>query len=232
MSVVRLKVPFGENNFVERQDLSNLEYNSMIEAPTNGKVIIENHYERTKGELLNSEGNIINPKPKGFHPFMKIDPTSYTIFFVDTSKITGETGGNFQCKNDNIKELQYEKVLYRITYEFKVINSKRFLETMVSDEMNQYSRNYFREKIGKQIKLVIEEKVSKEIMRSGIEYFSTNITMVKSEIEKDLEEGNMWDKGIELSIIDLVIEENEKIKAMREDTELRKYQRNMSKEDK
>lgn len=232
MSIIKQHVPFGDKRFVERQCLSNLEYNSSVEWASNCKVLIENCGSKTKTELYRSGCCCFNPKPKGLgNLFKKIDPSTYIVLFISSAPIDGSCGGNIQCKNGNIKELQYEKVFYTWSYQFKVVDPKRFVEALISEGMDQYSRDYFKKKIEQQTKLRIEEKISKAIDTWGIERFCSNVVEVKKEIETELAEEEALDDGIELSILSLTVQEDPVTKAKREDTELRKYQKNMSKEE-
>lgn len=237
MSIIGQDVLIGENSFVVRTDRCNLEYNSTIQRPSGCKIVVKNLSTGSDVEWTNSRGDIINPKPKGlFNHFKKADNCDYTFFFVSTSPVSGKCGGNVQCKNESIKELQYETIFYRVTYEFSVVNVRQFLKSFLREELQKYSKEYFTKQITDKIKPFIEEKISLSIAKNGLANFSSNVIKVKNEIEKAiLEDANgnygLANCGIDLSISNLIIEENNKIKSLREDTELRMYQQNKIKED-
>ena len=232
MARIRMSEPFGEENHVEKFSITNIEYGSTIEVPSDAMVIIEDFKTRNRHELARCIGNVFNPKPKGLgYLIKKTDPNSYIIFYVSRSNVTGKFGGNFNVSNKHIKELEYEKVFYQGNYQFKVSNCKRFIDHFISEDSTQYPRDYFREKTGKQIKSVIESIVSAAISDNGLSNFSANITDIIEKIENKLNESYALDAGIDIKIIDLNVIEDNKIKEIKEDTELRKYQRNMVKED-
>ncbi len=232
--IIKMDIPFGEGNFVSKRSLKNLEYNSMIEVPNDAFVIVDKESERCRFELSKSEGVILNSKPRGIgNLFKKIDSNKYTIYFVSTAKVEGKYGGNFNVRNLNISELEYEKIFYQVEYWFKVQDSKRLIENFISEDFTHYSRDYFRGKIGKQIQAVIEEVISLNISKNGLANFSNNSTNIIKEIENKLNDENYnfsWDAGIKLGIIKLNVSEDDKIKSIKEDSEIRKYQKKMAKD--
>ena len=227
MKTIKLDIAFGEKNMVVSKDYTNLEYNSVLELPTNGKVLVLNHSTKERFEPTKLEGGIFNKKPKGLlNAFKKIDPASYTIYVINCSKFSGTFGGNFSYHNEHMDEIQYEKVYFTGEYEFKVSNIRCFVKEMISEEKNQYDVDYFRKKISKKINDVIEEKVSKSVNDLGFEYFSASKSKLKKQIDEAIAGSSLALCGIDLEILSVKIEEDEKHKVMKDDTEERMYQAN------
>ena len=236
MSVIGKDVQFGVLNLIERTELNNLDYNTTIHKVQNCEVVFDDGTGTLKKLARDC---VLNPKQEGFFKGLfskKKDPKHYVVYFVHTAEIlssnTFNLGGNVNVHNKNIPELQDEKVFYRISYGFKITDAKQFIQQNINVNKQYYTQDDIWQKIGELIQIHIKQVFAKSLKLYGFEKFSENLLSIKREMETTVnEDEEIWAKGFEIIITNIVKEEDPTIKEKQEDTELKKYQRRMSMEE-
>lgn len=229
MNSIKKNLPFGDKVFVARQEYNNLSYGTIVDCLDAGHVVIVDS-STNEPRRLNKSDRVINPKPSGFLNLFKKDPNKYIVYFINTKDICEKRSGNVECKNINIPELQDEKFFYYLTYKIKVESPLAFVKKMIDVNRYEYPESYFLDKIEGKLESIVKECISNVLTNYGKGYFYNNLSSTGEQIESKLSES--FEKyGISISVEDIRVNEDSVTKEMREDTELRKYQKRMSKEE-
>ncbi len=219
---ITLNGKMNDGCFIQCQNYDKVEYGSSIDVPPAAIVYVFNKTTQ-KVDNYAIPGIInLNDAPK---LFKKIDRSGYLIYYISTSRLNLEFGDNVSCNIEGIDETIYYNVSLEVFVE-KTFDINRTLELLsISTKTKTYPKKYVENAIYKGIKDKVLGIISKHVQSNAsgdkLENFNTKIdySAISKELSKEL-----WDYSLDVKINKITVSEQEDIKAIKQDAQLKKWQ--------
>ena len=226
MSFIEMEGHFSEQVFVQRKVVSNIEYNTKVDIPIGGCVFVRTQTNQIV-ELKKSQGYILNKKEFKWSPFKKrqLDDSCYEIYFFSKSSFSGQWGGTVNCKNKNMEPIQSVPIQVQLNFMYRIVDQNIFIEKNIPNGGDaNFSEKFFANKIRDEGKNAqIESICAKAINKYGLDMIDSKKDYLAEELESMLNGFYRQEKGVEVDILMIKVNEHEVYKNIREEKEIKEF---------